>query len=185
MPIEMRCAGCGQTLRVADEHAGKKARCPACGTIAQVPPAQEAAPLVPVSDSPFAADSATPPGVGLYVDRPEADFNPYTPPMTPKYEPLQRAPPHRGGLIVTFGVIGLVCAIPFGLCCGPFGLLAIPFGVAAWVMGSADLQKIRAGQMDPSGSGLTRAGMILGIAATVVGALVICLMIAFIALRMM
>ena len=37
MPIEMSCTGCGQTLRVADEHAGKKARCPACGTIAEVP----------------------------------------------------------------------------------------------------------------------------------------------------
>jgi phage FluMu protein Com len=37
MPIELNCAGCGQLLRVADEHAGKKARCPACGTIADVP----------------------------------------------------------------------------------------------------------------------------------------------------
>ncbi|MFO7906527.1 MAG: GYF domain-containing protein [Planctomycetota bacterium] len=37
MPIETICEGCARRLRVPDEHAGKKARCPQCGTIYIVP----------------------------------------------------------------------------------------------------------------------------------------------------
>ncbi|GAB5406883.1 MAG: hypothetical protein Aurels2KO_51140 [Aureliella sp.] len=33
MAIESVCTGCGQKLSVGDEHAGKKARCPACGQV--------------------------------------------------------------------------------------------------------------------------------------------------------
>jgi hypothetical protein len=36
MQIETKCPGCGRTLRVAAEHAGKSARCPVCSTIYQV-----------------------------------------------------------------------------------------------------------------------------------------------------
>lgn len=39
MAIESVCAGCGKRLSVADENAGKRARCPACGHIYTVPPA--------------------------------------------------------------------------------------------------------------------------------------------------
>ncbi len=61
--------------------------------------------------------------------------------------------PHRGTLILIFGILGLVvCA---------------PFGIAAWIMGSGDLKQIDAGQMDPSGRGLTNAGRICGIIATI------------------
>ncbi len=37
MPIETICQGCARKLRVPDEHAGKKARCPQCGMIYVVP----------------------------------------------------------------------------------------------------------------------------------------------------
>lgn len=39
MAIQSICTGCGKQLSVADEHAGKRARCPACGTIYTVPSA--------------------------------------------------------------------------------------------------------------------------------------------------
>jgi len=56
--------------------------------------------------------------------------------------------PHRGGLILVLGVMGLVtCAV---------------FGLVAWVMGSHDLREMRAGRMDRSGESATQAGMILG-----------------------
>jgi hypothetical protein len=42
MSIETICQSCGQKLRVADEHAGKKARCPQCGLIYVVPRHDEA-----------------------------------------------------------------------------------------------------------------------------------------------
>lgn len=55
---------------------------------------------------------------------------------------------HRGGLILAFGILSwATCFL---------------FGVAAWAMGVEDLRAMRAGEMDASGEGLTRAGMILG-----------------------
>jgi len=57
--------------------------------------------------------------------------------------------PHRGGLILTLGILSFVIA---GV------LTAIP----AWVMGSRDLKKMDAGIMDSEGRALTMAGQILG-----------------------
>ena len=60
--------------------------------------------------------------------------------------------PHRGVIILVFGILGFV------IC--PF------FGIAAWVMGNTDLEEINAGRMDPSGRDLTKAGRICGMIAT-------------------
>lgn len=61
--------------------------------------------------------------------------------------------PHRGGLILTLGLIGL-------LICGPLC-------IAAWVMGSGDLQEMDAGMMDPSGRSSTSSGRNIGMLGTV------------------
>jgi ribosomal protein S27E len=37
MALELACPGCGRTLQVADEHAGKQIRCPACHQISIAP----------------------------------------------------------------------------------------------------------------------------------------------------
>lgn len=47
MPIDINCQGCGQRIRVADEHAGKKARCPNCQNINPIPAASAANPAAP------------------------------------------------------------------------------------------------------------------------------------------
>ncbi|MBL9151343.1 MAG: hypothetical protein JNK37_02605 [Verrucomicrobiales bacterium] len=61
--------------------------------------------------------------------------------------------PHRGTLILVLGILGIVlCPI---------------CGIIAWVMGNGDLKAIAAGQMDPTGEGLTKAGKICGIVATI------------------
>jgi len=73
--------------------------------------------------------------------------------------------PHRGVLILVFGILGLVCCMIFG--------------IVAWVMGSSDLREMDAGRMDPSGRGLTQAGKICGIisvALAIVGAIIWTLM---------
>lgn len=65
--------------------------------------------------------------------------------------------PHRGGMILAFGILGwLVC---------------FPLAIAAWVMGNTDIRAMDAGRMDPDGRGLTQAGKILGIVWVVVAAL--------------
>jgi hypothetical protein len=67
-------------------------------------------------------------------------------------------------MILVFGILSIV-AIAL---CGPLGL---PFGIAAWVMGRADLKKMRANLMDPQGQGTTQAGFICGIIGTILDSL--------------
>ena len=68
---------------------------------------------------------------------------------------VQHYAPHRGALILTFGILGIACCFPLG--------------IAAWIMGNNDLQQIEAGMMDPSGKGITNAGKICGIVGTILG----------------
>ncbi|MBW6513331.1 MAG: hypothetical protein K0B87_01050 [Candidatus Syntrophosphaera sp.] len=68
--------------------------------------------------------------------------------QTPPPPPMQLQP-HRGTMILVFGIVGLVaCQI---------------FGILAWIFGNEDLKKMEYGQMDPSGRDLTNIGRILGI----------------------
>lgn len=56
--------------------------------------------------------------------------------------------PHRGTLILVFGILSFViCPL---------------FGIAAWIMGNGDLKLIAAGEMDPAGKDNTKIGKILG-----------------------
>ncbi len=81
--------------------------------------------------------------------------NPYQQPGTRGGLPPK---PGRGAMILTFGILGLVvCMI---------------FGIFAWVMGKADLAEMAAGRMDPNDQGMTKAGYILGLVSvllTIVG----------------
>ncbi|WP_020469854.1 hypothetical protein [Zavarzinella formosa] len=57
--------------------------------------------------------------------------------------------PHRGMMILVFGILGMM------MCGG--------FGIAAFLMGKRDKREIEIGQMDPEGQSLTQVGYILGI----------------------
>ena len=77
----------------------------------------------------------------------------------------RRLTPHRGGMILAFGILSLF-------------VLPIVFGPMAWFMGNADLQAMRSGYMDPSGESQTNTGRILGMLATImqiVGLVIGCL----------
>ena len=61
--------------------------------------------------------------------------------------------PHRGAAVLVLGILGLaVCVI---------------CGIIAWSMGSKDLREMRAGRMDRSGEGMTRAGYICGMISVI------------------
>jgi hypothetical protein len=62
--------------------------------------------------------------------------------------------PHRGRLALIFGLVGLFCC----------GFIA---GLPAWIIARGDLKQINQGKMDPSGKGLARAGLYLGIFSTI------------------
>ena len=68
------------------------------------------------------------------------------PPTAPG--PVQNLQPHRGVLILVFGILAwVICVI---------------FGIVAWVMANSDLRAMQEGRMDPTGEGLTKAGKIVG-----------------------
>ena len=61
--------------------------------------------------------------------------------------------PHRGVLILVFGILSwVVCVI---------------FGIVAWIMGNSDLRAMQEGRMDPTGEGLTKAGKIVGMISVI------------------
>lgn len=79
--------------------------------------------------------------------------------------PVQHLQPHRGGMILVFGILGIVfCVI---------------FGIVAWVMGNGDLRAMREGRMDPTGQGMTNAGKICGIVSVVLNLIGIVISIVF------
>jgi ribosomal protein S27E len=182
MAIEMGCTGCGQTLRVADEHAGKKARCPACGTIVQIPSPGDAATLQPEFDKPPADAPVPTPEFNPFADLPEVNVGRSVSPMSPPSSPFFATKPHRGGLILTLGILGIVLSMP-GLCCPLLALGSLPCGISAWIMGASDLAEIRAGRMDFNGRGMTSAGVTLGIVGTVLGVLTVAGSVAWIAVN--
>ena len=76
-------------------------------------------------------------------------------PTPPPQADVKHYAPHRGALILTFGILGIACCFPLG--------------IAAWVMGNNDMQQIESETMDPTGKSITNAGKICGIIGTVLG----------------
>ncbi|MFT4262738.1 MAG: DUF4190 domain-containing protein [Nocardioides sp.] len=98
------------------------------------------------------------------------------PPPPPQWGDQQPAygglpQPHpKGTMILVFGIIGLVCCMPFG--------------IASWVMGNNALKEIDARPGAYSNRGTVQAGKILGIIAvvlTVVGIIGYAILIAIVA----
>lgn len=57
--------------------------------------------------------------------------------------------PHRGNMLLTFGILGCFCCIIFG--------------ILAWVMSQNDLKEMAEGRMDPRGESITKIAKIIGI----------------------
>ena len=88
--------------------------------------------------------------------KPLSDFSELNSP-TPTQQGGQDFQPHRGSMILTFGIIGVACCFPFG--------------IAAWVMGHSDIKSIDSGVMDPSGRSMTNGGKICGIISVIIAVL--------------
>jgi hypothetical protein len=74
-------------------------------------------------------------------------------PVGPQGPTQMQLRPHRGGIILALGILGIVCCFILG--------------IIAWVMGNNDLKEMAAGRMDPSGEGLTQAGKICGMVSVI------------------
>ncbi len=152
MQTTIPCPSCQRELRLPEYLLGKLVKCPVCGmtfTASLEPPAVIREPIQP------AGRSNPSPTLEDYPEE-SPDWN------QEDYEdrPPRRRPrrtryftPHRGGAILTLGILSIV------IC----GLL----GPIAWIMGNTDLSEMRAGRMDPDGESVTQAGKICGIVGTV------------------
>jgi len=52
MPISLVCSNCEKNLKIPDEMAGKKVRCPACKTVLTVPAVEEEEEAVDEDEAP-------------------------------------------------------------------------------------------------------------------------------------
>ncbi len=84
---------------------------------------------------------------------------------TPYQGDLRQIEPHRGSLILTFGIVSLVGTMSC--------FLPVIFGILAWSFGVTDLRKMDSGLMDPSGRDMTNIGKILGIISVALSGLMI------------
>jgi ferric-dicitrate binding protein FerR (iron transport regulator) len=148
MPTIARCPACGQELQLPDSLRGKRVRCGKCQEVFTADPTPEE-PLSAVARERRNYDR------DYDEDDEEQEQEQYERPRR-----RRRRQPHRGSTILVLGILGLV--------------LCVPLGIAAWVMGTSDLAAMSRGEMDRSGEGMTRAGQILGIIATVLAILWFC-----------
>ena len=170
----IECPECKKSLQVPDDLIGKKVQCPECKHMftAQGP---EAIGVISSRPSPPPLPPKRPAWEKQTVDDESSDR--YDVSKRPRVEdddddidedrPSRRRSrrrssnrgnylPHRGGLILAFGIMAIVVFPIFG-----------PF---AWIMGNTDLREIRDGRMDPEGEGMTQTGRILGMVATIIAA---------------
>lgn len=171
MPSIFECPSCGKKLKIPDDLLGKTVRCSDCaGTFLAEKP-RPAAPLLP----PLPRDDSQP---------------------RPSRRPSQLTPegmmPHRGGLVLAFGIIALVTSLlsgggimfggasagftgGFGLILAGggivFNIVGLVLGILSWIWGTRDLALMKAGVMVSSGHGMTLAGYICGIIGTILNAI--------------
>lgn len=171
MTIEFRCDQCSKLLRTSDDRAGQGAKCPDCGASLRVPggggfggaydvdtdPADVHGSAVRYKPCPMCGERIRDVAVkcrhcGEYIGGAAG---------APRPRSGSYLAPHRGGMILAFGILNwAVCPI---------------FGIIAWVMGNTDLAEIDAGRMDPEGRSMTQAGKIVGMVHCIVAIVAIAL----------
>ena len=185
MPDIIACPSCGGKLRVPDTLRGQQVRCPACNHIfaSAAEPGPPAAPLdLPLE---LTIDEPSSPPSASSIGTPELSASPpppASPPRRPRLAETQDAPdvpdlrqfgprrdtkPHRGSTVLALGIISLA-----GLMVGCLAPICAILGLVAWIMGQIDLAKMKRGQMDESGRGMTQAGWICGIIGTALNCLI-------------
>jgi hypothetical protein len=113
MPISVTCR-CGKRLRVKDELAGKRVKCPACGAVLPTPNSP-AAKVVTLPKEPSRAASAAPEEPASNA---AANYSADVAAKPPKKAQVREKRSHKVMLFVGVGAAVLLCA--FGLC--GFGL---------------------------------------------------------------
>ena len=160
-------------MRVSDEHAGKNAKCPSCSVLNTIPASANYDPIgsgLSESGTTFSSEEQKPisPVPNSFNSPIGTGPNPYQPgSVFPGVQRFSHFPPHRGGFVLTLGLISTIGNI---LLCCTFPLLGVGMmvpGIFAWIMGTNDLKKMHLGAMDASGRSTTQTGVAFGIVGVV------------------
>jgi len=163
--IPLYCTSCGKELCVRDELLGNLVRCPICEAVFTAQMGMEPPP------TPYNLAFEPPPvRIGARGSEVEpysaADPKPLAGPWPRRTGRAIRSDgmaADRGALILALGIAGLVasgCVIPGWI-----------LGNIATRMGTADIDRMNRGLMDPSGRGMTMVGRICGIIAVILSTL--------------
>ena len=193
MPIDVLCPGCGKTLRLGDEHAGKTGKCPACQTHFPIPTPNQPSSQPPIIQPEFEqlVSQLQPPGnnTGTYPLERKALFaesasgeskpvvtessaranaNPYAAPYTTTpFQPTNNGSDPSATAATVLGVISILCAT-VGFCCCFISLLSYPLSIIGLVLAYQAPPQLR--QMPLI---LNVIGLILPTISGIVGALLI------------
>ena len=149
MALTITCPSCNRRLHVAEAHLGEYVQCPSCQATftAELPAPREN----PTASLPFPGQER------VQHARQEQGFKDLD---AERRDVNYPGVPHRGALILTLGILGLLLS-----CCPLAGWV---LGILAMSLGNEDLRQMALGGMDRSGKGLTQAGKVLGLVAVIV-----------------
>ena len=154
--IQFDCPHCRKTLRVKDEFAGKRGKCPHCQNVADVP-AQSIPPCVP-AEAPL--DASAPTGA-VAASAPAAAVQPTPPVPVPAARPVTaRGASGLGIAALVLGILGIVfCWFPpLGLSLAFIGLILAAVGL---ILSTTERK---------SGVGMPIAGLVVSFVAVITGA---------------
>jgi hypothetical protein len=143
--IEFQCPGCNRRLRVKDEAAGRKARCPGCRQIVQIPAAGAEEELVLLDEGPAApgapgpAPAAPPPAAPPPLNIDETPVGQPLPPTAARVAVGRPAPAMRpaGRMSKAFFVGAIVGGLAIG---------SIVIGIAAVSIGTGMAELMNRGE---------------------------------------
>lgn len=163
------CPSCGRRLKLPVELLGQDVRCPTCNQTFRAsfggePTSDPVETLSPsASGSPAEARRNRParlmhcPHCGAMVDREARHCRRCNAPLDGEDEGRRDWEPHRGGAILTLGILSAIFGT-LSLCCGVPAVAGLGFGIPAWAMAAHDMHKMRMGVMDRNGMANTQSG---------------------------
>jgi hypothetical protein len=175
----IRCPQCQKQLRMPEDCAGRRVKCPACPSTFVAPAAGHAAPVAAEEDIVLAEASDVgaprkrrerdedrrPLRKGRAVRRRRAYEDDDDDEDEDDYRYRRRLWPHRGGMVLGLGILSLV------LCWTVIG--GLKFGAIALVLAYMDLSAMDRGEMDDAGRGTTRAGQVCALIGMCLSALML------------
>lgn len=204
MPAIVDCPACNRKLRIPDALLGKPVKCPTCGNMfsESAPPPPEMPALEPQPPAPSQTTRPCPacgeqvgmePGQCPFCEEPLGAPPRPLAPYEEQHEweqPVKRRrrdeEDHRGTLILVLGILSIVIGAALSCPCYIIAFvtaaIGLGLGLPAVVMGRTDLQRMKRYEMDPSGHGITQAGMICGIVGASISALILMLYVAIVIL---